>query len=323
MSKHLGGAGAVDVWIVTVCLNDVVGLSRTLWSIEGQQGVRLGVIIADGGSDDGSLQMARAFAHSRTDTVVLPGPDRGIYHGMNRGLAAVPGDAFVWFLNAGDFFTDGEAAARSLSSMTSESVWLGGPMVAVRPSGALDGVTAVPCVESSARPVLPAQPSMITRKSAITRLGGFRENLRLAADGLLVQQLAETHRLTVYPEPAVYFGLGGRSSSNIALTLRELRAGDSTRAGTSAKPLRERLIIAKTRLRHAQYAMELKLPISSVGRLDRWRSTRCDHAAHWPHPQVKPGSIECCYESAARFYDNLNGHRSSDQVQIFAPGDVR
>lgn len=309
MSDMADDSSTVDIWVVTVCLNDVLGLTRTLWSIAGQEGVRLGVVIADGGSSDGSLEMANAFAEFWPATFVLPGPDSGIYHGMNRGLAATPGDPFVWFLNAGDFFTDGRAVCRVLDSRTTSTVWLGGPIATVRPSGAVDGITAVPCVGLSEQDVLPAQPSMMTRKSVISNCGGFREDLRLAADSLLVQQLADTHHLTVYSEPAVYFGLGGRSSSNIALTLSELRAGASSPASFSAKWYRERQVIAKTRLRHMLHAMEMKLPPSlAAGPLNHRRLAKLEYVAHWPHPQVRHGSIQCCHENAVRFASRLIEH---------------
>jgi glycosyltransferase involved in cell wall biosynthesis len=57
------------------------------------------VIVIDGGSDDGTVQLLRDYDH-RID-YWLSEPDTGIYNAMNKGLAAAKG-GYVLHLNAGD-----------------------------------------------------------------------------------------------------------------------------------------------------------------------------------------------------------------------------
>lgn len=57
------------------------------------------VIVVDGASDDGSIDVLRKW--SDKITYWLSEPDSGIYDAMNKGLAAARGE-YVWHLNAGD-----------------------------------------------------------------------------------------------------------------------------------------------------------------------------------------------------------------------------
>ena len=300
MSNHLDGAGAVDAWIATVCLNDVVGLSRTLWSIAGQEGVRLGVVIADGGSMDGSLELALAYKRRNPATIVLPGPDGGIYQGMNRALAAVPEDTNVWFLNAGDFFTDSRAASRVIKIVGGDALWAGGPILPVRPSGLISDPTSLPRIGKGTNAILPAQPSIVAKKSVWEDEGGFREDLRLASDGVLIAKIAQRHEVRVYESPSVFFMLGGRSSANIRRTIRELRSASPSSNENGVRGMADSWTVAKTRARSFAFAIEHRL-----NRLGfKWllpERTSVAHFPHWLHPRPRPDGIRCCEEAGRRF----------------------
>lgn len=57
------------------------------------------LIVIDGGSDDGSIEVLRHFDDSID--YWISEPDRGIYDAMNKGIAAATGD-YILHLNAGD-----------------------------------------------------------------------------------------------------------------------------------------------------------------------------------------------------------------------------
>lgn len=85
--------------VVTVCLNDQLGLQATFESLEAQTSPPRQWIVVDGGSSDGtrdwlSLQQWLPLAWTSER-------DGGIYSGMNRGLGRVEAD-YVLFLNSGD-----------------------------------------------------------------------------------------------------------------------------------------------------------------------------------------------------------------------------
>ena len=91
----------IKLTIATVVFNDASGLARTIESVRHQK-KRCGnieFIVADGGSEKPTLDVIE----SASDVIdnYLPGPDGGIYDGMNRLLAAGNGDSII-FINSGD-----------------------------------------------------------------------------------------------------------------------------------------------------------------------------------------------------------------------------
>lgn len=90
--------------IITVVYNDVVGIKKTISSIEDcfiKTKVRDDVeyIVVDGGSTDGTLEEILASAHVVSS--YISERDAGIYNAMNKGISIANGEWF-YFLNAGD-----------------------------------------------------------------------------------------------------------------------------------------------------------------------------------------------------------------------------
>lgn len=106
--------------IITVNLNNRQGLERTLGSIRDQVEIKPEVIVIDGGSTDGSLDVIRDFEQLGVVTYHESGKDQGIYDAMNRGIAAAKGD-FIQFLNSGDHFNGNDALKRLEKEMNNTS----------------------------------------------------------------------------------------------------------------------------------------------------------------------------------------------------------
>lgn len=87
--------------IITVTYNAEGVLEPTLRSVAEQSFGNYEHIIVDGASTDGTLALLSQWGNPRLQ--IHSKPDRGIYHGMNRGLKYAKG-RFVLFLNAGDTF---------------------------------------------------------------------------------------------------------------------------------------------------------------------------------------------------------------------------
>lgn len=96
--------------VITVVLNARVEFENTLKSIVEQRryGANIEIVVIDGGSKDGTLQIAEKF-RSEISSLVSE-PDGGIYYAMNKGIRLATGDALV-FINAGDVFV-GEVLTR-------------------------------------------------------------------------------------------------------------------------------------------------------------------------------------------------------------------
>jgi glycosyltransferase involved in cell wall biosynthesis len=94
--------------VITVCLNDLKGLRRTLASVEKQSSDDIEIVIIDGVSSDGTVEFLKEY-ESRYPLVWSSEPDKGIFDAMNKGIATATGEVVV-FLNAADSFSDDEVA---------------------------------------------------------------------------------------------------------------------------------------------------------------------------------------------------------------------
>src|SRR3989344_1701590 len=98
--------------IITVVYNAKSLIERTIKSVLSQTYTNIEYIIIDGGSSDGTLEIAEKYQHDIA--VILSGKDNGIYDAMNKGLSTATGD-FVLFLNAGDELYSTEIISKILS----------------------------------------------------------------------------------------------------------------------------------------------------------------------------------------------------------------
>lgn len=93
--------------IITVNYNNVQGLRQTLNSVERQTYTNIEWIFIDGGSTDGSQEIADKAAFVRKK--LHSGRDGGVYDAMNRGIDRVdPAADYVVFMNSGDVFASAD-----------------------------------------------------------------------------------------------------------------------------------------------------------------------------------------------------------------------
>lgn len=91
--------------IVVVSLNPGEGLKNTLDSINTQSFRDFEVIVEDGGSTDGSLDVLKNYPNMRIQ--LFTESDSGIYDAMNRAANRALGQ-YIYFLNCGDYFYSSE-----------------------------------------------------------------------------------------------------------------------------------------------------------------------------------------------------------------------
>ncbi|MBQ7934330.1 MAG: glycosyltransferase, partial [Lachnospiraceae bacterium] len=101
--------------IVMVSLNPGDKIFETLQSVQAQSCKNYQIVIKDGGSKDGTKEKLQEYLYQNPDMAnricLVETPDKSIYDGMNQALEYVEGD-FVYFLNCGDSFYDGEVLAQ-------------------------------------------------------------------------------------------------------------------------------------------------------------------------------------------------------------------
>lgn len=99
------------ITIITVVYNAVETLEKTIVSVINQSYEDIEYIIIDGGSTDGSTEIAKKY-ESRISTFISE-RDQGIYDAMNKGVNASTGD-WLLFLNADDYLVNETVIEKSI-----------------------------------------------------------------------------------------------------------------------------------------------------------------------------------------------------------------
>lgn len=201
--------------ILTPTLDRRALLGDALESVVAQRWPDVQHIIADGGSRDGTLE----WLAGRAGVEVVPGPDQGIYDGLNKAAAAADGDIIGW-LNSDDRYAPGAfaavaaafaydetlaavcGAARIENGARIERIYAGAVIADLRPGALLIG------------PTLPN--AWFFRREAFRATGLFSTALRFAADGDFMMRFARLGAPHGYVEDLVYCYRRHEDSATIA-----------------------------------------------------------------------------------------------------------
>lgn len=113
-----------ELSIIVPTLNEAEGLERFFAMLSAQQGVRFELVIADGGSTDGTPESARRLAAAAPFAATVIETGRGRGRQMNAGAAAASGNILL-FLHADCAFPDPLALRTALDAFT-QAVAAGG-----------------------------------------------------------------------------------------------------------------------------------------------------------------------------------------------------
>ena len=218
------------ITIILAVFNGAETLARCLDSIAAQTYARKQLIVMDGGSTDGTIDILTR--HSDTIAFWQSEPDNGIYDAWNKALAYAKGD-WVCFIGADDYFWQPDALAQMVDYLNSACPphrVVYGKIAILSLAGAFmreEGDTwdiARPQFRSrvSVPPTMPHR-GMMHHKSVFQEHGAFDSTLKIAGDyDLLVRELHTNDALFA---PVVLLGcqMGGISNtpSANALALQE------------------------------------------------------------------------------------------------------
>jgi len=122
--------------IITINLNNKVGLKKTVDSVMSQTWRDFEWIIIDGGSTDGSKEVIEELAKNPLANISYwcSEKDKGVYNAMNKGIAKANGE-YLQFLNSGDCFHSDEVLAGVTNELHDEVDILYGDVDFVSPTG--------------------------------------------------------------------------------------------------------------------------------------------------------------------------------------------
>jgi len=166
--------------IITVNLNNVAGLRKTIESVVSQTSHDFEYIVIDGGSTDGSIEVIKEYTSNITYWVSET--DIGIYQAMNKGIRAAKGE-YCQFLNSGDWLAALDVIEKMLNSLPDCSVFYGN-MLKQLPTGKIFQDTSGQgklTMLTFYKGTINHSPAFIKR-SLFDKYGLYDETLRIVSD---------------------------------------------------------------------------------------------------------------------------------------------
>lgn len=165
--------------IITINYNNCVGLHSTVKSVIKQDFDSYEYIVIDGGSVDGSVDLLDQYS-AEIDYAVSE-RDNGIYHAMNKGIAAVKGE-YVIFMNSGDQFFDESTLSVYNSYIDDESEIYYGNVEGVNMENTRDIIYPETLNLSHWLFDTIGHQASIIKRSLFTNHGFYNENSKITAD---------------------------------------------------------------------------------------------------------------------------------------------
>jgi glycosyltransferase involved in cell wall biosynthesis len=213
--------------IVVAAYNSAATVQPCIDSVARQTYPHKELIIIDGGSTDGTVELLKAN-HQRI-TYWSSEPDRGIYHAWNKGLARVEGE-WICFLGADDHFWNEHVLTRmagELAKLTPDIRVAYGQIMLLNGAGERLYEVGEPWGRLKQRflkSMCIPHPGLMHRRSLFQQHGGFDESFRIAGDyELLLRELKAADAVFVPELVTVGMRQGEGESSHPASTLRVLR----------------------------------------------------------------------------------------------------
>lgn len=211
--------GNKTISVVTINLNNALGLEATIKSVLEQQYAPLEFVVVDGNSTDGSKEVINKYSVKIQQ--FLSEKDAGIYHAMNKGLTLASGD-YVLFLNSGDTFFSTTALQQLMDGGDNADIIYGNLMVC---EGASYYKRVYPEKLSFSYFLMASlpHPATLVKKTLFDTLGVFFEDIKIAADWAFFTLAVAKHNCSYKQVPVVVtnFNLEGISSQEKNLKLIE------------------------------------------------------------------------------------------------------
>nr|WP_281719808.1 glycosyltransferase family 2 protein [Nitrosomonas nitrosa] len=212
--------------VVVATFNAVATLDRCINSVSEQTYRYKELIVIDGGSTDGTVEILKR--NSEKIRYWISEPDRGIYHAWNKALVKAEGE-WICFLGADDHFWDEHVLTRmvrELAKLPPDIRIAYGQIMLLNGSGERLYAVGEPWERLKQRflkSMCIPHPGMMHRRSLFKQHGGFDESYRIAGDyELLLRELKTADAVFVPDLVTVGMRQGEGESSHPASTLRVL-----------------------------------------------------------------------------------------------------
>lgn len=223
-------AAAPKVSVAIVTLNARTEFEDTLQSVLKQTFDDIEIVVVDGGSTDGTLELIVSNASQISNWISER--DEGPYDAMNKAAKLARGE-YIIYMNAGDYFACRDAIAKAFDQAPDNADFIIGHHVYINSSGVEEYRSAADFDETWRNLVqgnlswrwfkgVPCHQSTITRRSLLIENGGYSKEFRITADHEFIYRMkkdgASFHHcgeiLSIYTS-------GGFSSKNERCCIQE------------------------------------------------------------------------------------------------------
>lgn len=213
------------VSLVLTTYNCKDNLKITFDSIEKQDYQNVEVLIKDGGSTDGTLEVIKNYQQRSKYYVEWKSePDEGIYDAMNHGYEMCAGEIVVFF---NDVFTSVDTISRMVEMIENNPGCIGAHADLVYKDG--DKVVRKWHMGEGSiyHGWMPGHPTLFLKREIYEKYGLYDTSYKIAADyEFMIRFLKEESNQLVYlPETVVSMFYGGTSSGGLSNYLLSLKEG--------------------------------------------------------------------------------------------------
>ena len=218
------------VSLILTTYNCKENLVQTLESIEKQDYSNIEVIIKDGGSKDGTLDIIVEYQEKSHNQVKWETkPDKGIYDAMNQGYALSSGDIIVCF---NDVFTETDVVSKMVAKISTVNPKTGKEYVGVHADLVYaDGDKIIRKWNMGDGNIyqgwMPGHPTLFLKREIYEEYGLYDTSFKIAADyEFMIRFLKDKgNKLAYLPETIVSMFYGGTSSGGLSNYLLSLKEG--------------------------------------------------------------------------------------------------
>lgn len=206
----------MKISIITITYNSAKTLQRALASILSQTYKDIEHIIVDGASDDGTVEIIKAYAAAHNNVRWVSEKDDGIYNALNKGIRMAAGDV-IGFLHSDDVLNSADSIGQIAAAFESSQADVvyddlqycrGGKVVRRWKSNAFNP-------RALKFGWMPPHPTVYVRKEVYEQVGLYDEWFRISADyDMLLRIFTAGYKTHYIPEVMVSMETGGASNKN-------------------------------------------------------------------------------------------------------------
>ncbi|MBR3602246.1 MAG: glycosyltransferase [Lachnospiraceae bacterium] len=218
------------VSLILTTYNSKDNLEKTLSSIEIQDYPNIEVVIKDGGSTDGTLDIIREYQEkSELSIISVSKPDKGIYDAMNQGYELSSGDVIVCF---NDVFAAPDVISKMIKKMETINPDTGEEYVGAHADLVyVDGDKVIRKWHMGEGNIyqgwMPGHPTMFLKREIYEKYGLYRTDFKIAADyEFMVRFLKDkANKLAYLPETVIEMFYGGTSTVGLMSYIESFKEG--------------------------------------------------------------------------------------------------